>query len=200
MTVYFAQARTDQSTVKIGFTSDLASRQKNLSVSTPGGVVILATLQGNKDTEEYLHEKFADDRLGGEWFRCSDPLRDFIRDVQNGKPGLIPFRDEAVYMRRGTAEYSEDAVVMAKRMATEIVNAELRGFRDTAEAARARIEQRFGLRSTMLRRLLYKEMNDVTAGVFLHLKEIHERLCQRVGPAGEGMARASQSASEQEMR
>jgi len=181
MTVYFAQARTDQTTVKIGFTSDIVRRKGNLSTSTPGGVAILATLPGNKETEEYLHEKFSDDRLGGEWFRFSDGIRDFVRDVQNGKQGLVPFRDTVVYMQRSTAEYASEAVESAQLMAKAIINAELRGLGDTAGAAMGRIQTRTGFRKSALFRLLYRPVTDIRAGEYLHLKAIYEQA--RVMPA-----------------
>jgi hypothetical protein len=175
MTVYFAQARADKSSVKIGFTSDLAARVKNLSVASPGGVAILATVDGGKETEEYLHEKFSDCRISGEWFRFSDPIRDFIQDVQNGKSGLIPFRDEAVYMRRFTAEYAADALSRARHMALHLINEEHRGVGDTTEAAKYRVEAKTGFPFAWLHRLQYRrDLRDIPAGVYLHLTEIYE--------------------------
>lgn len=183
MTVYFAQARVDLSTVKIGFTSDLAKRQQNMSVSTPGGMTILATLPGSRETEEYLHEMFAEDRLNGEWFRFSEPVRQFVLDIRNGKQGLIPFKDEAIYKRHSPEEFSAEALDRAKSMAADIINAEYRGFRDTIGAAKYRIEKKYGFRASMMHRLLYRELRDVTAGVFLHLQDIHEQICAKRGSA-----------------
>jgi hypothetical protein len=175
VTVYFAQARIDPTTVKIGFTDDLAVRKKNLSVSTPGGIAILAELAGNKETEQYLHEKFAADRLSGEWFRCSDQIREFMRDVQNGKQGLIPFIDAALYMKRSTAEYAADAVEIARQMAVAIVNEEHRGVGDTLAAASFRIERRTGFPASMMKRIRVRQLTDVSAGTYLHLKDIYEQ-------------------------
>lgn len=199
MTVYFAQARTDQATVKIGFTSDLAKRQQNMSVSTPGGVAILATLPGSRETESYLHDKFEDDRLNGEWFRYSEAIRDFIRDIQNGKAGLIPFKDEAIYKRHSPEEFSAEALERARQMAIDIVNAEHRGFRDTIAAAKHRIEQKYGFRASMLHRLLVRtDMKDVSGGVFLHLQDIHDRICLRKNSVGAGEIDAQDRAAERE--
>lgn len=181
MTVYFAQARVDRTTVKIGFTSDLVNRQKNLSVSAPGGVAILATLPGGKETEEYLHEKFASQRLGGEWFRFDDEIQGFIRDILNGKAGLVPFRDEAQYMVRTTAEYGADAVASSREMAVAIINAEYIGAGDTTAAVRARIQRRTGLSADVLRRLFYRDMKDIRAGEYLHLKAVYDEMVVRRG-------------------
>lgn len=176
MTVYFAQGRTDQRTVKIGFTSDLEKRKQNLSVALPGGITILAALPGNKETEAYLHDKFANHRLSGEWFTFSEEIRDFIRDFQNGKRGMVPFRDTVVYMRRSTAQYATEAVELAREMARAIINAELRGLGDTANAAINRLSRRTGFARSAFTRLLYKPLNDIRAGEYLHLKAILDDL------------------------
>lgn len=176
MTVYFAQARTDQTSVKIGFTSDLPARTKNLSVSTPGGVAILATLPGNKETEEYLHDKFADHRLGGEWFRCSDEIRDFMRDIANGKQGLVLFPDTVTYMHRNTADFAGDALSIARQMLIEIINAEHKGVGDTIGAACYRLEARTGLSYSMMKRIRVRRMKDLPAGIYLHIKAIYDQL------------------------
>lgn len=175
MTVYFAQTRIDATKVKIGFTSDLDARLSNLSVSVPGGVVILATLDGGKETEDFLHDKFAEHRIGGEWFEFAEPIRDFIRDLQNGKQGLIPFKDEASYMTRETAEYARDAVELAKQMADALLRAEFRGPGDTVDAAMFRVQQKTGLPSAMLHRLRYRTLRDIPAGVYLHIKAVYEQ-------------------------
>ena len=175
MTVYFAQTRIDPTKVKIGFTSDVEARRVNMSVSVPGGVTMLATMDGGKETEAYLHEKFADDNVSGEWFELSEPVREFIRDLQNGKQGLIPFRDEAKYMTRETAEYASDAIELARQMAAEILNAEFKGIGDTIDAAMFRVQHKHGLSSNLLHRLRYRTKKDIWAGEYLHLKAVYEQ-------------------------
>lgn len=202
MTVYFAQTRIDTSSVKIGYTSDLEKRRRNLSVSSPGGVSILASIPGSRETEEYLHEKFGTDHIEGEWFRYSEEIRDFIRDIQNGKLGLIPFKDAAIYKRHSPEEFSAEAIERAKAMAIDILNAEHRGFRDTITAAKHRIEQRYGLRASMLHRILHRtDMKDVSAGVFLHLQDIHQqqRLRKRASPISERNQTPPQSAERDQL-
>jgi hypothetical protein len=175
VTVYFAQTRIDNTKVKIGFTSDLETRRINMSVSVPGGVVILATLEGGKESEEYLHDKFAEYRFSGEWFEFSDPIREFVRDIQNGKVGLIPFIDTAKYMGRDTAEYARDAIEIARQMAVAILNDEFRGVGDTVDACMFRVQQKHGISSSVLHRLRYRSPKDIWAGEFLHLKAIYEQ-------------------------
>lgn len=176
MTVYFAQTRIDTTKVKIGFTSDLAARVKNLSVSVPGGVSILATMDGGKETEGYIHDRFMDYRLDGEWFEYAEPVRDFVKDVQNKKTGLIPFRDEARYMTRETAEYSRDAIEASRQMAEAILNKEHRGIGDTIDAAMFRVQQKHGVPSSLLHRLRYRDGKDIRAGEYLHIKAVYEQM------------------------
>lgn len=176
MTVYFAQTRIDPTKVKIGFTSNVEARRANMSVSVPGGISIMATIEGGKETEQYLHEKFAAFNVGGEWFTLSDEVSDFIRDIQNGKIGLIPFVDEAEYMTRGTAEYSQDAIELARQMATAIIDSEYKGVGDTLDAAIHRVETKHGLKRGVLHRLRYRATkSDIWAGEYLHIKSVYEQ-------------------------
>lgn len=175
MTVYFAQTRIDPTKVKIGFTADVEARRVNMSVSVPGGITIMATLDGGKETEDYLHGLFEKDRIGGEWFNLSDELSDFIRDVRNGKTGLIPFVDTAQYMLRDTAEYSRDAVEISSQMATAILNAEFKGVGDTIDAAMFRVQTKHGIKTDILKRLRYRRKSDIWAGEYLHIKSVYEQ-------------------------
>lgn len=177
MTVYFAQTRIDPTKVKIGFTTNLEARRVNMSVSVPGGVSIMASLDGGKETESFLHEKFSADCIGGEWFNLSDDLADFIRDIKNGKKGLIPFVDDAEYMSRSTAEYSSDALELARQMAVAILDHEYRGVGDTIDAAMHRVEVKHGLRRAVTHRLRYRgERKDIWAGEYLHIKALYEQI------------------------
>lgn len=176
MTVYFAQTRIDMTKVKIGFTSNLEARRVNMSVSVPGGITILAHLEGGKEAEDYLHDRFAAFNVGGEWFEFSEEIREFVRDVQNGKKGLIPFRDVAVYMARSTSEYAEDALELASQMSTAILNHEFKGVGDTIDAAIHRVERKHHISGQVLKRLRYRKKKDIWAGEYLHLKAIYEQL------------------------
>lgn len=189
MTVYFAQTRIDQTKVKIGFTADLEARRSNMSVSVPGGITILASMDGGKETEDFLHEKFVEHNIGGEWFEFAEPIRDFISDLQNGKTGLVPFRDEAKYMTRETAEYGRDALEMARQMAVAILNDEFRGVGDTIDAAMFRVQQKTGISSSVLHRLRYRSGKDIWSGEFLHLKAVYEQRFVATGEDGSALVR-----------
>jgi hypothetical protein len=179
MTVYFASAKFDPSTVKIGVTSNLNKRQGALSGGIPGGIVILATLPGGQDVEAFLHDKFEVHRLNGEWFTFSEEIKDFVRSVKNGKAGLIPFEDMNIHKSRKVGDYSAEAVNRAKEMAKAILMAEHRGPGDTIEAVFGRIEARTGLSAHALRRMRYREKSDIWAGEYLMIKDIYDALEMR---------------------
>lgn len=84
--IYYAER---EGYVKIGRTTNLTKRIKDLSrggVIYPDGVglgpvVLLATHKGGEVAEARLHERFATDRVAGEWFRKSDLLAAHIVSV-----------------------------------------------------------------------------------------------------------------------
>lgn len=69
-TVYVAQRATDGA-VKIGWTSDVHRRMKELAQAIGNDVVLVAALPGDKVIELQLHAEFAASRLDGEWFAAS---------------------------------------------------------------------------------------------------------------------------------
>jgi hypothetical protein len=61
--------------IKIGFTnSDPSKRLRSLRTGSPTKIAIIAIHPGTLAMERDLHEKFAVDRLHGEWFDFSDDL------------------------------------------------------------------------------------------------------------------------------
>ena|SRR5690625_3621879 len=72
--VYFIQF-ADR--VKIGFTTDLATRLNHLPHDR-----ILATMPGSFSDEQRLHRTFEHLNVRGEWFSMGDDLMDYIAQVQ----------------------------------------------------------------------------------------------------------------------
>ncbi len=75
--VYFL--RDQAGLVKIGRTSDLKGRLKVLQ-HKHGALEVLATRTGGAMMEAAIHQKFAGDQLGHEWFLPSDELIRFITE------------------------------------------------------------------------------------------------------------------------
>jgi len=66
--------------VKIGHTGDLHGRLKQLAIHSPAPLTAVLVVKGGREVEQELHDRFAADRLHGEWFRLSDPLRGLLRN------------------------------------------------------------------------------------------------------------------------
>jgi hypothetical protein len=77
--IYFIQ---DSETlyIKIGFTAQrpVAARMKALQTACPGRLTLLIATEGDKEGERFFHDKLAEFRVRGEWFR---PTWKVIRSV-----------------------------------------------------------------------------------------------------------------------
>lgn len=68
--VYFIMAGSEKwSPIKIGFTNDILKRFDQIKVSTHANVRLICAITGGRDLEKFLHNKFKEDRIKGEWFR-----------------------------------------------------------------------------------------------------------------------------------
>jgi hypothetical protein len=75
--VYFIQCNGDEGPIKIGMAVDPPRRLSELRIGCPYPMVLLAAVQV-KDAaaeERRYHALFASQRIHGEWFTCSEPLR-----------------------------------------------------------------------------------------------------------------------------
>lgn len=89
--IYFAQIASD-GPVKVGFTDDLPTRRKALENLYGCRLTILATMQGGRDEERAIHNRFAHLRLGRtEQFRPAAELMAFI-----GRPLLVGVNSDTV--------------------------------------------------------------------------------------------------------
>lgn len=78
--LYFIQSGTG-GPVKIGYTKQLATRLKAIHKLNGGSVRFLGALVGTREDEKRFHEKYAGDRLHGEWFRLSPEILLFLCGV-----------------------------------------------------------------------------------------------------------------------
>jgi hypothetical protein len=78
--VYFVEAE-GLDRIKIGTATDIEKRFAELRTMSPVPLKLLAAVQGGVPVEQALHDRFAADRLHGEWFRASADLRSLIRDI-----------------------------------------------------------------------------------------------------------------------
>ncbi len=99
--VYFIETE-DGRFVKIGDSMRPNLRVGQLGTSSIQRLRLIGWMPGSLQTERWLHAKFSSDRDKGEWFRDSEPLRQFI-----GALGLIRPVAESVVL--------EDVELMAKK-------------------------------------------------------------------------------------
>lgn len=78
--VYFIACGDDL--IKIGHTTDLASRLCALRTGTPKALRVLCLIPGSRDLEQALHRKFASHRVGREWFSPCTAITEFISNCQ----------------------------------------------------------------------------------------------------------------------
>jgi hypothetical protein len=76
----------DAEVVKIGFTTSIRSRLRSLRTACPTQPRAHLLLKGSVLEERELHQRFAVDRIRGEWFRLSDAIRSFITEHKTDPP------------------------------------------------------------------------------------------------------------------
>jgi hypothetical protein len=66
--IYFTQDSQTKA-IKIGYSKNPKKRRAGLQSATPGQLVLLGAIHGGLEHERAYHEKFAQHRLHGEWFK-----------------------------------------------------------------------------------------------------------------------------------
>lgn len=102
--VYFVR-NFEASTVKIGYTKNIAERMSSLRTASCAPLALVLCFPGDKLLEETLHRRFHAARIRGEWFHLTSDLESFIR-----KPVAAPTR----LMIASTQEHRTAACVIAR--------------------------------------------------------------------------------------
>lgn len=76
--VYFVQARK-MGLIKIGYSTNVQKRLQALSTGCPDALDLLCVVKGNQRLESSIHQKFAEERVKGEWFSPSSRILSFIK-------------------------------------------------------------------------------------------------------------------------
>lgn len=66
---------------KIGHSKNPKNRLITLQIGSPVEVEIILTKEGTCETEKFLHEKFKQYKLRGEWFIFNTEIVDYIRNT-----------------------------------------------------------------------------------------------------------------------
>jgi hypothetical protein len=81
--VYFVQCNGEQGPIKIGVTTDMPKRLRDLQAANPYPLQLLGMVIGGRVMESALHKRFASTRTNGEWFGYSAELRGFISELMS---------------------------------------------------------------------------------------------------------------------
>jgi hypothetical protein len=74
--VYFLRAGD---AIKIGYTTNLAARQRSLETASAVPLELLASIPANRSEEARLHQEWSHLHIRGEWFRADEELLHYIR-------------------------------------------------------------------------------------------------------------------------
>lgn len=91
MSIYFIRC-TATGSIKIGLSANPWKRLSKMQSDSPGVLEMLGAEPGGADREAELHQRFAKDRLRGEWFRPSDEIVTYARALKapaTGSPRKI---------------------------------------------------------------------------------------------------------------
>lgn len=83
-------------TVKIGHSTDVAGRLKQLQTGRCHKLALLGVIPGGEVQEKKLHARFDTERLSGEWFRGSPKLMQSVEQLIESKGVPTTAKGEAV--------------------------------------------------------------------------------------------------------
>jgi hypothetical protein len=75
--VYFIQ-QGNGGPVKIGLTTNIENRLKELQQGNPNKLYVLHTTTGGQNLERHLHKMFSNHRIKNEWFTLADEILELI--------------------------------------------------------------------------------------------------------------------------
>ncbi|MBY9008027.1 MAG: GIY-YIG nuclease family protein [Candidatus Lokiarchaeota archaeon] len=97
--IYFAEA-VGLNLIKIVFSEDPENRINYLNFSSPVRIDLIKTIKGSLFEEHYIHKRFKDIRIRGEWFQLTEELRSFIFNIEDNaflnKIRMICFKLELI--------------------------------------------------------------------------------------------------------
>ena len=136
MPVYFIRAGED-GPVKIGLAVNVERRRKTLQTAHSAPLRMIRTIEGGRGTEQWLHQRFAEVWLKGEWFQfhpdmisIEPPQFARLRQNEAQRPQPLPVSDPQIELcearsqamralRRAGWGYEHIALALGMRAAWE---------------------------------------------------------------------------------
>jgi hypothetical protein len=97
--------------VKVGFTADLAERQRQARTFNANRLVLLGTVQGDRKDESRIQQTFQSWHIQGEWFRADDAFLDAVRIMVASRGTARTVQDEL--LRRNNCRFGLAGVMVA---------------------------------------------------------------------------------------
>lgn len=115
--------------IKIGFSTRLTKRLRDLRYGTHEKLELLAKVKGGRDLERRYHTRFAKDRIKGEWFRATREILAEVRLLTDRPtrptPKRPPLSEKAQWqiagLRRLSAKYRDPIIHANIRILTEAI-------------------------------------------------------------------------------
>jgi len=110
--VYFVQDGLGR--VKIGVTNDVAKRLSSLKTGSSTDLSLIRFIEGaGPKVEKWLHRRFKDQRIQGEWFEFSAAMMQIITPDETASiPQIVKRRDIRLTTKERIAEAIRDADMM----------------------------------------------------------------------------------------
>ena len=121
--IYFIEQDSDPKFIKIGYTTDLKIRTRQLQTGNPHKLNFLAIIYGNKEDEAEIHRKFQRLRQEGEWFTSDIEIYQYISLLEDVKDlfleqGTKTLVKETVFSRN-LSKFIKEKRVTLRRVSRE---------------------------------------------------------------------------------
>lgn len=103
--IYFA--KNEFGDIKIGFSCNPKKRLTSLKKEYRCDIVILAYINGSREDESLLHNRFSHLRFKGEWFHASHDLLSYISSLKNELCDEQAIIDRAIIAGGGQANLAK---------------------------------------------------------------------------------------------
>jgi hypothetical protein len=118
--LYFIECQCAERHIKIGISSNIHSRLVNMRASCPYELTLLKAVDGGAHLEIELHQRFAADRVRGEWFRRTPDLLAYIESLptppEPEPPEPIIPEPWPIYERRMREAAMQELVTQAQEL------------------------------------------------------------------------------------
>lgn len=111
--IYFIQ-QNKKGPIKIGYTKDLKTRLCGLQVANPDRLILLGTVGGSRYIEKQIHQHLRFYHIGGEWFRASSFVLEYIYSLPDYKPDHLdnPKKKEQPIISLSSIKTAEKAFII----------------------------------------------------------------------------------------